>query len=451
MTVVCGTDFSEGAQRAVRVASAFARSFAERLVLVHAIEGDLVAGAVATLSRAAEARLSDLARSLRDDGLEVDTRVEVGTSDEKLAEAAEQLHASLVVVGFLGQRSAERWRAGSLPARLGRSTPVPILVVRDAECFEASARGERPLRVLVAVDFSLASDVAIGWVASLRRLGPCEVMLFHSYDPVREWSRFGLPGRASIDGSVEIEAALVRDLGARAADVIDPAGFPVRVIPSMDWTAETLASVSERERFDLVVIGGQRRRGLARIAHDSVSERLFSLAPSSVVRVPLSASSLRARPAPRMARLLAPTDLSDLANDAIRYAYSIADAGSTVHLLHVVEGAPAPSPLYAHYTPGRHPTEAERLEVERAAEAALMDLVPEDAERRGIQTRTHVVHGGSPAETIRTFAEQIGADVICIGTHGRSGLSRLLGGSVARSLAERSPRPLLLVHPAVAG
>jgi nucleotide-binding universal stress UspA family protein len=450
MSVVCGTDFSGGAHHAVRVAALFARSFAERLVLVYVVEDDLVAGPVATPSSAAQARLDEIARPLRDAGLEVDARIEVGNSDEKLADVAEQLQASLVVVGFLGRRSSERWRAGSLPARLGRSTPAPVVVVRDAEPFEASARGERPLRVLVTVDFSLASDAAVGWLASLRGLGTCELTLFHAYDPVREWSRLGLPGRASVGGSADIEAILVRDLSARAADLISMERVSVRVVPSVDWTAETIACVAERERFDLVVVGGQRRRGLARIAHDSVSERLFSLAPASVVRVPIAASALLARPTPRMARLLAPTDLSDLANDAVRYAYSIADAGSTVHLLHVVEDAPAPSPLYAHYTPGRHLTEAERLEFERSAEVALRALVPEDAARRGIQTRTHVVRGGKPADAIRTFAEQIGADAICIGTHGRSGLSRILGGSVARELADRSPRPLLLIHPAVA-
>lgn len=445
MTVVCGTDFSGGAGQAMRVASAFARAFGERLVLVHVVEDG---ASVDASSSAAHTRLEEIASTLRSDGLEVEARVEVGTPDETLAEVVEALGASLVVVGFLGRRSAERWRAGSLPARLARSTPAPVVVVRDAECFEASARGERPLRVLVAVDFSLASDAALGWLGSLRRLGACAITLLHTYDPVHEWSRLGLPGRASPDGSSRIESALVRDLSERARDVVSEGTVSVRVMPSLDRPAECLANVAERERFDVVVVGGPRRRGFARIAHDSVSERLLSLAPASVVRVPIAASSLRARPTPRMVRLLAPTDLSDLANEAVRYAYSIASAGSTVHLLHVVDDASAPNPLYAHYTPGRHLTEAEHVALERDREKALRALVPEDAERLGIETRTHVVRGGRPADVIRTFAEQIGADAICIGTHGSSGLSRIFGGSVTRELADRSPRPLLLVHPA---
>jgi len=161
MTIVCGTDFSENAQHAVRVAAAFARAKKVLLVLVHARDDEPAIGAVDAWSKAAEGRLEDTARVLRASGLEVESQVLVGTPDEELARVGEALRAVLIVVGFLGRRSAERWRAGSLPARLARATAVPVLVVRDAEAFEASARGERPLRALVAVDFSVASDAAV--------------------------------------------------------------------------------------------------------------------------------------------------------------------------------------------------------------------------------------------------------------------------------------------------
>lgn len=231
MTIICGTDFSENAQHAVRVAAAFARAQKELLVLVHACDDEPAIGTVDAWSKAAEGRLEDAARVLRAGGLEVETRVLVGTPDEELAKIGEALRAALIVVGFLGRRSAERWRAGSLPARLARSTAVPVLLVRDAEAFEASARGERPLRVLVAADFSLASDAAVAWSSSLRLLGPCQITLLHSYDPAREWSRFGIPGRPMVDGSAEIETILVRDLTARAARVLPEGAVEVRGIP----------------------------------------------------------------------------------------------------------------------------------------------------------------------------------------------------------------------------
>ena len=210
-----------------------------------------------------------------------------------------------------------------------------------------------------------------------------------------------------------------------------------------------MARAAVREGFDVVVVGGHRRRGLARIAHDSISERLLALAPASIVRVPLAAG-MDSRAIPRINHILAPTDLSEFGNNAVRYAYAIAPAGSTVHLLHVVEEEPPPNPLYAHYRPGRRAALEERVDLQRGLEIALHDLIPEEAERRGIQTKINVVHDGKPADVIRVFAERAGVDTICMGTHGCSGLSRLLGGSVAREIAAESPRPLLLVNPAAA-
>jgi nucleotide-binding universal stress UspA family protein len=48
---------------------------------------------------------------------------------------------------------------------------------------------------------------------------------------------------------------------------------------------------------------------------------------------------------------------------------------------------------------------------------------------------------------IRAAAERAGAQVICMGSHGRSGLSAALTGSVAHAVLKRSPIPVLLVGP----
>jgi nucleotide-binding universal stress UspA family protein len=53
---------------------------------------------------------------------------------------------------------------------------------------------------------------------------------------------------------------------------------------------------------------------------------------------------------------------------------------------------------------------------------------------------------GDPADAILERALQGGYDLIVMGTHGRSGMSRLLLGSVAEKVVRRSPRPVLTVH-----
>jgi len=444
VAIVCGTDFSAGAAHAVRVAAAFARAFGERLVLVHVVDLGALAWAAGQLpeqfARAASERLAELAEPLVRDGLEVETRTLIGTPDEQLADTAREVAARVVITGVLGHRSAERWRVGSLATRLARLAPAPVLLVGDAAPFEQCARGERALRVLVAVSASASGDAAAGWLATLRRLGPCDALLLHVYESARERQRLGLPRGAD----AQVEAALRGELEERFGGLAGPGETELRVAPITGWVADSLGLVAERERFDVVLVGGRRRGGLARIRQDSVSEGLLRLAPAAVLRVPIAAAEPRAAALPTLATVLAPSDLSELSNEGVRYAYALAPPGGTVVLLHVIETAPVPNPLYAHY--GRRAAPEERVARARAAEAALRALVPAEAEARGVETRIEVVEGSAPAEAIRAAAERERADVVCLATHGRSGLSRLLGGSVVQALAGSCPKPLLLVR-----
>jgi nucleotide-binding universal stress UspA family protein len=451
VSVVCGTDFSDYGGRALRVAACFARAFGEPLVVAHVVDLGALGWAASDAIEsawleAARRKLDEVVAPWAAEGLAVEARVLSGTPDERLSELAGALPARLVVVGVLGRRSPQHWRVGSLAARLAQEAPAPVLMVSEAEPFEQCAKGERPLRVLVAVDFSRSSDAAVGWLATLRRLGPCDATLLHLYDPSRELARLGLP-RSDAESEREVEAVLTRDLGARVGELGGPGSTWIRATPVIGWVADSLALAAEQERFDLVVVGGRRRTGLARIRHESVSNGLLRIGPPAVLRVPVAAAEAVPTAMPRVARVLAPTDLSELGNAAIPYAYAIAPAGGTVHLLHVIEPTPVPNPLYAHYTPGRRPTDEERAAQERDLETVLTALVPAEAEARGIETRFELVHSDDVAGAIATAAERLGVDAVCLGTQGRSGLSQLLTGSVTREVAERCGRPLFLVRP----
>ena len=154
-----------------------------------------------------------------------------------------------------------------------------------------------------------------------------------------------------------------------------------------------------------------------------------------------AASSPDVRPLPRFRRALATTDFSELGNRAVRYAYGLVGPGGAVHLLHVLDERDLPSPLYAHYERASRPTEEMREREASEATSRLESLVPAQAEIDGIETHCEVVRGGDPAAAIRAAAERLGVDVICLATHGRSGLSDAITGSVARRVLTRNPRP----------
>jgi len=150
-------------------------------------------------------------------------------------------------------------------------------------------------------------------------------------------------------------------------------------------------------------------------------------------------------PVAKLERVLVTTDFSELASLAIPFAYAIVAPGGTVHLLHVVEPVTRPNPLYAHYRPGQAPTPAEREAQLAELRQRLAALVPAGARERGIATACELAEGLDVADEVRAVAERIGADALCMASHGRTGLARTLLGSVANDVLKRAQRPLLLV------
>jgi nucleotide-binding universal stress UspA family protein len=152
----------------------------------------------------------------------------------------------------------------------------------------------------------------------------------------------------------------------------------------------------------------------------------------SVACIPAARVEKLERESVPLRRVLAATDLSDDGSSAIPYAYGAVSTGGTVRLLHVLE----PSRL----GPDRS------IQVVADAEQRLRAQVPEDAAARAIQTEVAVIDESDVAEGIRQEAERFGAHLVCIGSHGRTGLAKAVLGSVAHSLMAWSPRPVLIVR-----
>jgi nucleotide-binding universal stress UspA family protein len=62
------------------------------------------------------------------------------------------------------------------------------------------------------------------------------------------------------------------------------------------------------------------------------------------------------------------------------------------------------------------------------------------------KVEAHVVEGASIVEMIRQYAEEVGADLIIMGTHGRTGLAHVFLGSVTERTLRSSPCPVLAVQ-----
>jgi nucleotide-binding universal stress UspA family protein len=134
--------------------------------------------------------------------------------------------------------------------------------------------------------------------------------------------------------------------------------------------------------------------------------------------------------------ILVPLDGSILAETALPEAIEIArDNDAVLVLLRAAE---------AHTLPPSDPTEAQ-VAVVRKAEEYLVNLA-EHMKTIGVSKVEPSVWYGPPAEAIIDCARFRNVDLIVMSTHGRSGLGRLVLGSVAETVLRSTTTPILLVR-----
>ena len=425
MTVVCGTDLSAPAAEAADVAARLAERLGEPLVLVHSVDR---LGAGPGLERGEpeyEPLRRDLAAEadrLRALGAAVDTVLVADEAARALIAEAGYRSATLIVIAPVGRGGYARHLLGSTAARLVSRSAVPVLAVRSGAPFRAWLVGERPLRVTVGVDDSSGSAAALRWVERLRRVAPCDVTAVHVASPVDEQRRLGLPGPIDLEElSDEVRAVLHRQVAERVGTLAGGGEVDVVVRHGLGRIDVDLADAADRADADVIVVGSHQWSGLERLVRGSVSRAVLDSAEMSVACVPALHGGEHRRVGP-VDTVLVATDFSERAAAAVPHAYALLGEGGTVHLLTVGGG--------------------DRSELERRLEA----LIPSDAPARGIRTVVHAVEGADAAEAICAAGERLLADVICLGTHGRSGVAEALMGSVAAGVLRGTRRPVLMVR-----
>lgn len=426
--ILCGTDYSESAAQAATVADALARRLGAPLILARSVDerGEFPEHLRKRLMNDDRPRLAEEAARLRGLGLVFEETVLRGVPDAGVAQFATQAGARLVVVGASGTGGSlwvSRWLLGNVAERIAETSPVPTLVVRATERLLDWAREGRPLKVFIAVDFTATSEAALRWLAEWRQIGPCETTLGYVHRLPEERGELAMfDGLGMTALAAETRAELERDLREKAVRLlgVEPA---IRVVPGSARVDAHLIQLATESGADLLVMGVHQWRGLQRMWHASISRRILHHAPMSVACVPVAPRAEGA--IPTFSRVLAATDFSERAAPAIPYAYSALSREGAVCLLHVVK-------------PG---------EAKEDLEAQLRALIPAGTGERGVTTEVRIVESADAAQAISEAAARFGADLVCIGTHGRSGLAAAVLGSVAQAVIARSLRPVLVVRP----
>ena len=139
--------------------------------------------------------------------------------------------------------------------------------------------------------------------------------------------------------------------------------------------------------------------------------------------------------------ILVPVDESPIAYGAVEQARALAGAlKSRVTLVSVVSVDPFVGVDFYKVAPAitDYFIQAEKNAQERLEE------IKQSFEQDGIATDIKLVHGVAASEGIMQAADEVSADLIVMGSHGRTGFKKLMLGSVAQSVLTQSPIPVLI-------
>lgn len=143
----------------------------------------------------------------------------------------------------------------------------------------------------------------------------------------------------------------------------------------------------------------------------------------------------------RFKNILYATDFSSASQLAVRYAVPLARRyGSQIFVLHVIPAASAPTDSSAH---GLKPLEAEDRET-------IVSMVNFEPRLKGI-SHEFIVRKGDIWTEIARIIEEKAISLVLMGTHGRSGASKVIMGSVAEEIVRKARCPVLTVGPNVCG
>jgi universal stress protein E len=291
-------------------------------------------------------------------------------------------------------------------------------------------------RILVAIDFSKHSEAALQQAIWIGRIQGAKIVLAHALPDLR---------KVAHEASYKAKLDLLQGEGELfEREVREKSDSKMRQMildlkaDDLDIQFETLIGESsvelihavQAEAFDLVLAGTRGVSSWEKFLVGSTASRLIQKCPASVWIVKAKHVS-----PPKV--VLAPVDFSPVSLKAVRQGLSIAQqANAMFHLLHVIDDVDITSSYVAN---------ANRKEINEAVEKRLYGVL-ESLQIDREQIRVHLSIG-APWQEVGRLAQQLGVDLIAMGTVGRGGIQGLLLGNTAEKVLRTSDCSILTVKP----
>ena len=338
-------------------------------------------------------------------------------------------------------------RPGAIPAKTAQPDRHlrPWKIAPEEICFRDVEETLGP--VLVATDFSAEADRALKYAAALLKTfrGTLHLVHVHEVD-----YGYAMPGVATVpplipfDEIERLDGMRLRELATSHA----PPGTEIEVHLKMGRAFDQICALAQKIDARLLVISTQGRTGLRRMLMGSTAERIVqhSPCPVLVVRagerefVDLGGAAKEKSTGPLPMKILVPVDFSACSQAGLDHAIWFARTWQArLILFHAVHLPPfLMEEPYAAYD-----CAPPIATLEQAAQGQMRDL--RAATSFGEVPCETQIHVGDAAQQICRYADEQNINLIITATHGHTGLSHVLIGSVAEHVVRYAHCPVLVV------
>lgn len=303
-------------------------------------------------------------------------------------------------------------------------------------------------RLLVPLDGSEFSEQVLPMAERFAKELALPIRLLHAIDPEHPSISQSLNERLFY-----IHSAHHRGMHARA--YVEPirtrmveSGLDVSILVPQGDPGDAIVDEADKESGTLIVMSSHGRSGAFRWWTGSVADRVLHHANSPLLMIrPRERRGAAAEG--RFNRIVVPLDGSELAEHALDHASHLGKTMDlVVELIRVIPSAEEYANL-ANLVPANLVTQAPsyaeyRAIVEKEAEDYLAEI-GERLKQEGVQVDWRVLHGPAAAAIIDHSVASDEA-LLVMTTHGRSGVARLVLGSVAERVVRQSGEPVLLIR-----
>jgi len=293
------------------------------------------------------------------------------------------------------------------------------------------------MRVLVGSDLGPASDEAVRQAIAITRAEPSDLAVCHVLPEPQLRALFPKEHERDLEELAVLEPRATAALRAQVERLHRGEVLPLTVFVEHGSAYTELVDCAEKWHADLIVIGNHGRAELKHLFLGSVAEKVARYAPCA---------ALIAREH-REGVVLVATDLSDPAQLALAAgAREAARRKRPLVVVHVTDtlarrAAPAMALL------GTNPS-LDSPEVSRERDNLAREIIETSLKRLGADADIRIVSGDTSEQILRLI-DSLPAELLVLGTRGRSSVARIMLGGVANHMVQAAPCSVLAVRPRV--